>query len=260
MDCRNYQSQFTAYLDDDLSPGERGALQAHLKECLSCYRDWSLLHKTHEILERMQVLDPPQHLSALVLARVKDRYFRQRFRFPANLPRWLPLTAGVAVLLAISLTLWRLMPLSTIRQLSPPASQKSVVTTHGSSQQPVAEVPVTKRSFDSSGTVMVLKVKDFSRADQELDSMLRAFARPTPPERERESVRSVRSSSARLFDVQVPGQRLPHLLRELHKIGHLDPSQVESHTLDIPRHKKAISIRIVVVTNGPDVKLRPTGE
>jgi hypothetical protein len=107
---------------------------------------------------------------------------------------------------------------------------------------------------------MVLRVKDFSRADQELQSMLRSFTRPPLPERE--SSRSPHARSARLFQLQVPGQRLPHLLRELHKIGHLDQSQVESQKLANPGQQKqvSISIRIVVVSNGSDVEIRQLRE
>lgn len=257
MDCWKYQSQFTAYLDNDLSPGERETLQAHLKECLSCYRKWSSLHKTQEILNRLPVLDPPEHLSALVMARVKGRDFRQRPWFFAKIPRWLSFAAGVAALLVISLTLWQLRPSLLPWESFSPGSQKSVVTRNGPSEKPAARFPATKRSTDSSGPVMVLMVKDFSSADQELASMLRSFARP--PLTEREPVRPVRSSSARLIDVQVPGQRLPHLLRELRKIGHLDYSQVESQKLATPRHKKAFSIRIVVVTYGSAGETRRDG-
>jgi hypothetical protein len=53
----------------------------------------------------------------------------------------------------------------------------------------------------------------------------------------------------------VPGQRFSHLLRELHKIGHLDQSQVEVHRLASPQKQKAISLRIVVVGNGSDVEI-----
>jgi hypothetical protein len=257
MDFRKHNSQFAAYLDNDLSPGERATLQAHLKECLSCYRKWSSLNKTQQILKRLPILDPPEHLHTLVLARVKARHFSQHPWFFAKVPRWLPWAAGVAALLVISVTFWQLIPSPLPWQSFAPDSQRGILTRNGTSEEQSAKFTATKRSTDSSDPVMVLKVKDFSRADLELDSMLRSFAGPMLTERE--AVRPVRSSSVRLIDVQVPGQRLPHLLRELHKIGYLDHSQVQRYKLAIPRHKKAVSVRIVVVTNGSDGETRRGG-
>jgi hypothetical protein len=72
---------------------------------------------------------------------------------------------------------------------------------------------------------------------------------------EREPTRSLNSSSARLIDLKVPEQRFSHLIRELHKIGHLDQSPVELHRSSNPQKQKAISLRIVVVGNGSDVEI-----
>jgi hypothetical protein len=72
---------------------------------------------------------------------------------------------------------------------------------------------------------------------------------------EREPTRSLNSSSARLIDLKVPEQRFSHLIRELHKIGHLDQSHVELHRSSNPQKQKAISLRIVVVGNGSDVEI-----
>jgi hypothetical protein len=77
---------------------------------------------------------------------------------------------------------------------------------------------------------------------------------------ERERTQSLRASSARLIDVKVPGQRFPHLVQELHKIGQLDQGQVERHSLSNPQKQRAISIRIVVVRNGTDIDIRNLGE
>lgn len=249
MECRKHESQFNDYLDGELSLKERETLQSHLKECLSCYRKWSSLHKIQEILSRLPHLDTPDHLSAVVMARLKERRLRMRPWSFANLPRWLPLGAAAAAVLLIALTLWQVLP----SYFSPLPGQDNMLTTGGPSEQPTAKFTTRKRVSPNPVPVMVLRVKDFSRADRELESMLRSFSRPMV--QEREPTRSLRSSSARLIDVKVPGQRFPHLLRELHKIGHLDPTQVERHKLANPQKQKAISIRIVVVGNGSDVEI-----
>ena len=258
MNCGNYQSQFNDYLDGDLSLREREELQHHLKECLPCYRKWSSLQKTQDILHQLPALDPPEHLSAVVMAGLKNRRLHRPPWFSANLPRWLPLGVGATLLFLISVGLWQVMPSQYPWQSLFPSSRKNGATTTRPAEPPKDNFTIRRGEPDSSAPVMVLRVKDFSRADQELQSMLRSFTRPPLPERE--SSRSPHSRSARLIQLQVSGQRLPHLLRELHKIGHLDQSQVERQTLANPGQQKQISIRIVVVSNGSDVEIHQLRE
>ena len=255
MDCPQYQSQFNSYLDGDLSSTERQTLQSHLRECLLCYRKWSSLQQTQELLRQLPALNPPEHLSAVVMARLKERGFRQSLWSLPSLPRWLPLGVGFAAVILISLTLWQVLPSPYSWQSFLSDSKRSLLTTDGDSEDPARRITAPRqRNSGQSTPVMVLRVKDFSRADRELETMLRSFDRPKPLERS--SNRPLDSGSARLIDVQVSGQRFPHLLRELDKIGHLDHSEVQKHGLANSKQKKSISIRIVVISNGSDVQIR----
>ena len=192
------------------------------------------------------------------MARLKNRRHHRPPWFSATFPRWLPLGVGAALLFLISVGLWQVMPDQYPWQSLFPSSRKKVATTTRPAEPSPETFTIRKGDSDSSAPVMVLRVKDFSRADQELQSMLRSFTRPPLPERQ--SSRSPNARSARLIQLQVPGQRLPHLLRELHKIGHLDQSQVEKQKLVNPGQKKQISIRIVVVSNGSDVEIHQLRE
>ena len=254
MDCKKYQSQFNSYLDRELSPTERDELQFHLSECLLCYRQWSSLQKTQELLRRLPTLDPPEHLSAVVMARLKDRGFHQPLWFLSGLPRWLPMGVGAVVFLLISAALWQVIPSQYPWHSLFPSSRKNVATSIGSSEQPQKGITIRKGDSGSSAPVMVLRVKDFSRAHQALESMLRSFEKPMP--REPGANPSLHSDSAQLIDVQVPGQRFSHLLRELNKIGHLDHSEVDRQRLANSQQEKSISIRIVIIGNGSDVEIR----
>jgi hypothetical protein len=258
MDCRKYHSQFNSYLDGDLLSPEREELQTHLKECLLCYRQWNSLQKTQELLRRLPALDPPEHLNAVVMARLKDRGFRQPLWFLPSLPRWLPLGVGAAVLLFISVALWQVMPSQYPWQLLFPSSRKNLAASSGPAKPPREDITTRKGESDSSAPVMVLRVKDFSRADQELESMLRSFQGPML--QDPGTKRILHSGSARLIDVQVPGQRFSHLLRELDKIGHLDHSELERQRLANPQQKKSISIRIVIIGNGSETEIRRLSE
>ena len=170
MDCRKYESQFNDYLDGELSLKERESLKSHLKKCLSCYRKWNSLQKTREILSRLPSLHPPAHLSAVVTARLKERGWRKRPWSFANLPGWLPLGVGAAAVLLISLTLWQVLPPSS----SPIAGRDNLLSTGGASEKSTAEFTTRRRASSGTVPVMVLRVKDFSRADRELESMLRS--------------------------------------------------------------------------------------
>ena len=258
MDCSAHQAQYTAFLDGDLTTEARDRLQVHLKECLNCYRRWCLLQETRRVLNQLPELDPPEHLVALTMARLKRRRFRRLSWLSATVPRWIPVGIGVATLLFTSIALWRSMPSHFFRQSLESASQESITTEGATAGQPEARFAGSQRNYSSDRPVLVLKVKDFSRVDQELESMLRSLSQSMLPRRE--PARSVRSSSARLIDFQISGQQFPRLIRELDKMGHLDHGTVDSHKLASSSRPKSISIRIVVVSNGKDTEIWQKGK
>ncbi len=258
MDCSEHQAQFTVFLDGDLATEARDRLQAHLKECLNCYRRWCLLQETQRVLNQLPELDPPEHLGALTMARLKRRRFPGLSWLSASIPRWIPVGIGVAALLFTSVALWRSMPSRFFRQSLESSSHKSTTSKGTAARQPEARFTGSQRSYSSDGPVMVLKVKDFSRVDQELESVLRSFSQSMLPRRE--PARSVRSSSARLIDFQISGQQFPRLIRELGKMGHLDHAAVDSHKLASSNRPKSISIRIVVVSNGKGTEIWQEGK
>lgn len=245
MNCRTYQSQFSAYLDGDLSPSERKQLHSHLKECLPCYRSWISLQKSVDLLRHLPDLEPPEHLRGMVMARLDGRLFRQRASFFTGAHRWLPLAVGTAALLVFAVVLWQVIPPTLTWESLTPGIIQRLVANKVSTTQPSGRTAVSEHSPDYAGPVMVLKVKDFSRADKELATLLRSFSPSLLPEKQ--PTRPIRSSSARLIDFQVSGQRYSHLISELHKIGTLDQGQTEKHNAPVARHRKPISIRIIVI-------------
>jgi hypothetical protein len=256
MNCQQYQDKFQHHLDGELSLEETASLQSHLKECLPCYRKWISLHKSVEMLRQLPELEPPGHLDAVIMARLRNDRWGQRSWISPDLFRWATFGASLAVLLVFSIALWRAIPANLTWRSYLPGGSDTKIAAERLADRSAAELAVTGSNPASARPVVVLKVKDFSRADQQLASLLRSFARPT--RRQQELTHSLSSSSARLFDLQVPGQRFPHLIRELHKIGHLDPEQLKSHELSSPGQHQAMSIRIVIITNGkgPDTSQR----
>jgi hypothetical protein len=245
MDCRNSQTQFSVYLDGELSSREREQLQSHLKECLACYRQWVSLQKSVNLLQNLPDIDPPAHLSPVVMAKLNERHFHQRAGMFTDRHRWLSLAVAVAATVAISVALWQILPSTlTWHSVSRNTSER-VVAREAPTDRPSAQLATSERSGVAAGPVMVLRVEDFSRADQELESLLRSFSQPTL-QGERPG-RPAHSSSARLIDFRVPGQNYTHFIRELHKIGNLDEDQVIQYRESSRRQPLPVSIRIIVV-------------
>ncbi|UCG13404.1 MAG: zf-HC2 domain-containing protein [Deltaproteobacteria bacterium] len=258
MDCRKYQLQFQLHLDGDLSPEERQLLQAHLTECLPCYRKWSSLQKTRELLRQLPDLDPPDHVRTDVMAQLKEHHQRQRPWFLADRRQWLPVGVALTALLVISVAVWQLLPSPFSWKESSSSASKSSVSHALPSDVPTAKFSASNKNQGAAAPVVILKVKDFSRANQELRSVLRSFA--SPQLQEKQGVRPVRSSSIWLIDIPVPDGRYRHLLQELHKIGHLDRRQLEDLGLSTPSSQQSISFRLVVVSSGTEAETRQRGK
>jgi hypothetical protein len=208
------------------------------------------------MLQKLPEMDPPPFLSAVVMARMKHNRSRRHPLISSAFFRWASLGASVAILLVFSVVMWQIIPSNLSWPL--PGNSKTRLASEVLPDRSPSKLTVTRRNSNSSDSVVIIKVKDFSRADRQLTSLLRTFAPSMVEEQKR--VQAVRSSSARLFDLQVPGQRFPYLIRELNKIGYLDPEQVTSETFDTPRHRKAVSIRLVVISNETDAQTSPREE
>jgi hypothetical protein len=245
MNCREYRSQFSAYLDGDLSAEERHSLEVHLKECLPCYRQWSSFQRSVGLLRKLPDLEPPEHLTTRVIATANSRRFSRLPWFRAHPRRWLPLGVGIAALLAVSVALWRIMPTSLPRQQAHHGSLESKTTASIPPERSAAGRIASIPEYDSADPVVVLEVNDVARVNQQIAAVLRAFARSSLEERN--NMDSFPSMNARMIRVQVPGQRLTHFIHELHKFGHLAQTPVSSQSTAEPYHQESVSVRIVLV-------------
>jgi hypothetical protein len=248
MDCREYQAQFSDFLDETLSPEERRALQSHLKTCLSCYRNWSYFHKTIGSLRQLPSVEPPDYLSTLVMARLKGRLASPRNWLLATTYRWLPIGVAVAALLLVSVVSWWKLPFYLPwRSAGNDLNQSVTAGNHA----PVPSSPADSLRIIENpripGQVVVLKVQDVTRAGRQLESLLQAFVGPMV-QQQGPSPLAI-SKNARLIHLQVPSRRYSHLMRELVKIGHVDQGQNLQDDLTLPQPLRDVAVHIVVITD-----------
>jgi hypothetical protein len=100
MSCETWHEQLIGLLDDELTAGERAALEAHLRECEQCREDLAELRTTSAVLQRWKPEDPP---SEFVFVR-RSRRRRLRELFAGLGPRAL-LPAGLGAVAAVAITL-----------------------------------------------------------------------------------------------------------------------------------------------------------
>ena len=103
MNHSRVQESLSAYLENDLSPVDRSAVDAHLAACGACAEDLRDLFQAVALLRRLPTPEPPPFLASRVMARIADGEAE-----PARWRRWLaqasapliaaPLAAAAAAL------------------------------------------------------------------------------------------------------------------------------------------------------------------
>lgn len=85
MRCEHIQDRLSAFLEDELDPGERGLVEAHLAQCLRCRQELALLRRTVSTLRSLEEIDVSPRLTAGIQAGIRAR---QRSRWQ-DLASWL---------------------------------------------------------------------------------------------------------------------------------------------------------------------------
>ena len=82
MHCEAAKKLISRYLDDELSPGDRASLEAHLAQCSRCQAELAGQQQLWSLLTRVEPVQPPD-----VIAAVEARLSKDRGR--ASAPAWL---------------------------------------------------------------------------------------------------------------------------------------------------------------------------
>ena len=104
MECKDIQKRLSAYIEKTITPKQKAAIDAHLKQCKRCRQDLAALKKTVEYVQRLEEVEPPRWLAQRVMARVKEeaevkQRIWQRLFLPAHIK--LPLEAIAVIFLAV---------------------------------------------------------------------------------------------------------------------------------------------------------------
>jgi len=110
MSCEELSEELSAYLDGELSPEERAALETHLERCPRCREELASLRAVSGLVASLPRVEPSEQLSRTLAASLRARRTR----------RWLrpiPLFAGdlipalaVAALVLIAVTVTFVIP------------------------------------------------------------------------------------------------------------------------------------------------------
>ena len=105
MRCEEIQGHLSAYLEDEVEPGERRAIEEHLPECVRCRHELELLRRTVSALTSLEEIEVPPRLTASIQAGVEAqgsswwRDLTSRLFFPLHIK--LPLEAVALILVAL---------------------------------------------------------------------------------------------------------------------------------------------------------------
>lgn len=106
MQCDKIQEQLSAYLEDALSPAEKGIIDDHLRACPKCRESLADLEMTISSIKGLDEIIPPPWLTQKVMTRVmaeaklKKRSLLQKLFYPLHIK--LPMEAVGIFLIAIT--------------------------------------------------------------------------------------------------------------------------------------------------------------
>ena len=106
MRCLDAQTALETYVDGELDPERARNLKAHLAGCAECRAELAYLQVAEEAIETWPLLAEPADLTARVMAQVKPRLEKPRFRL-----RWSDVAVSLvgAGIAAIALPLWQVL-------------------------------------------------------------------------------------------------------------------------------------------------------
>jgi len=104
MECKDIQKRHSAYIEKAVSPQEKAAIDAHLKQCKGCRQALADLKRTIEYVQKLEEVEPPRWLAQKVIARVRAEAEEKpgivkRLFYPIHIK--LPLEAIAVIFIAV---------------------------------------------------------------------------------------------------------------------------------------------------------------
>ena len=96
------REEFSALLDDELTPDERERIEMHLSECADCLRELDSLKRVDVLYSGLSPVNVPEDFEERVLRAVRPRMLRFPSLGGGSSMRWLRPAAAVAALLLVA--------------------------------------------------------------------------------------------------------------------------------------------------------------
>jgi hypothetical protein len=103
MSCHDAREALSAFLDDELGPGERREVEAHLEGCAECRRELEGLRQTVALLRDVQPARAPVGFVDRVVATARPRPWYRRVTAAVLLPLSVKLPAEATAILMVAL-------------------------------------------------------------------------------------------------------------------------------------------------------------
>ena len=104
MNCTHARRLFAAFWDDETTQAEREWLEGHFASCPACRREYEQYARTLEVLGSLPRIEAAPDLAERALQRAR-RAETAPDRLPLLRPQWVPITAGLAAALLLTLTI-----------------------------------------------------------------------------------------------------------------------------------------------------------
>jgi hypothetical protein len=145
MQCNDIQEKLSAYIDGDISSGERRLIEEHLKSCQQCNETLADLRKTTECVRDLGDIEPPAWLTQKIMTKIRSEAGRQKsiwqkLFYPLHIK--LPVEAAVAVLLAVT-------TIYIFRTMQPEIKPAKAPVEEMTSQMPLKETKSTDKDLMS---------------------------------------------------------------------------------------------------------------
>ncbi len=190
MNHSEIRHMLSEYIDDAVSPGDRTAIEEHLKTCEKCSAALKELRQTVAVIRSVEEIDPPAWMTQKIMAKVRaeagEKSWFQRFFVPLHIK--LPLEAiGILFIAVTALFIYQNREPS-MKASSPPLQEQ----TPGKEQPPVfakndelksAEPSLRSKALPQSPGYKALDMKqEYEKPPQPMLESQAAAPAPSRPE------------------------------------------------------------------------------
>ncbi len=99
--CTRAHDLFGAFWDDEITRAERDWLEGHFRDCAACRSEYETYSRALEMVQELPRAEAAPDLAERALAEARRRAPEPDRIFVRETPRWAPVAAAAAVLLAV---------------------------------------------------------------------------------------------------------------------------------------------------------------